>query len=62
MKYSELLLMMPVHDYFWKIIFRMKEGRVVQFVLKYGSDFYQIISTKRRDSTPPGFCITTLEP
>ena len=53
---------MPVHDHFWIIMFRMKERRVGQFLLKYGSDFYQIISTKRRDSTPPGFFITTLKP
>ena len=32
MKYSEQLLKMPVHIYFWIIMFRMKDGWVGQFV------------------------------
>lgn len=36
MKYSEQLLKMPFHIYFWIIMFRMKDGWVGQFVWKWG--------------------------
>ena len=62
MKYSEQLLKMPFHIYFWIIMFRMKDDWVGQFVWKWGSGIYQMISTKRRDFTPFGFFVMILKP